>query len=254
MGGRVDEPTGGECQAKPAPTIWKIPDDVWEIAVEILDREYPKRVKGHRRVDLRPIVNGILYRLRTGCQWNHLPKEFGDDSTIHRPFQAMCVRESVGSVGREVRRTRRRRLGMAGRRRLDGEGARKVSDGSRCGWQEPHRPRKKGVKWSLLVERTGSPLSIVIAGANVHDTKFWMQLWTPSWCADPPPWTTRSICAWAEATTTQRARPQCATTNTSVTLASVPDSRLMRQTGSGIRRGVGLSNAPSRGCRSSEAF
>mgnify|MGYP002725834026 CR=1 FL=1 len=157
MGGRVDEPTGGECQAKPAPTIWKIPDDVWEIAVEILDREYPKRVKGHRRVDLRPIVNGILYRLRTGCQWNHLPKAFGDDSTIHRPFQAMCVRESVGSVGREVRRTRRRRLGMAGRRRLDGEGARKVSDGSRCGWQEPHRPRKIGVKWSLLVERTGSP-------------------------------------------------------------------------------------------------
>ena len=82
----------------------------------------------------------------------------------------------------------------------------------------------------------------------------WMQLWTPSWCADPPPWTTRSICAWTEATTTQRARPQCATTNTSVTLASVPDSLLMRQTGSGIRRGVGLSSAPSRGCRSSEAF
>jgi len=27
------------------------------------------------------------------------------------------------------------------------------------------------VKWSLLVERTGSPLGIVIAGANVHDTK-----------------------------------------------------------------------------------
>ena len=27
------------------------------------------------------------------------------------------------------------------------------------------------MKWSLLVERTGSPLGIVIAGANVHDTK-----------------------------------------------------------------------------------
>ena len=37
MGGRVDEPIGGECPAKPEPTIWKIPDDVWEIAVEILD-------------------------------------------------------------------------------------------------------------------------------------------------------------------------------------------------------------------------
>jgi transposase len=25
--------------------------------------------------------------MRTGCQWNHLPKEFGDDSSVHRTFQ-----------------------------------------------------------------------------------------------------------------------------------------------------------------------
>ena len=25
--------------------------------------------------------------MRTGCQWNHLPKMFGDDSSIHRRFQ-----------------------------------------------------------------------------------------------------------------------------------------------------------------------
>ncbi len=27
------------------------------------------------------------------------------------------------------------------------------------------------MKWSLLVEKTGNPLSLVIAGANVHDTR-----------------------------------------------------------------------------------
>ena len=27
------------------------------------------------------------FRLRSGCQWNRLPKELGDDSTIHRTFQ-----------------------------------------------------------------------------------------------------------------------------------------------------------------------
>lgn len=26
----------------------------------------------------------MIYRARTGCQWNHLPKEFGSDSTVHR--------------------------------------------------------------------------------------------------------------------------------------------------------------------------
>lgn len=67
-----------------------MPDDVWEIGEELLEREYPRRSKGHRRVDLRPVLDGILYRLRTGRQWNRVPKEFGDDSTIHRRLQAMC--------------------------------------------------------------------------------------------------------------------------------------------------------------------
>jgi putative transposase len=41
-------------------------------------------------VDLRRVLNGILFRLRTGCQWNQLPKQFGDDSTVPRHFQHWC--------------------------------------------------------------------------------------------------------------------------------------------------------------------
>ncbi len=37
--------------------------------------------------DPRQMLNGIIFRLRSGCQWNRLPKELGDDSTIHRTFQ-----------------------------------------------------------------------------------------------------------------------------------------------------------------------
>jgi transposase len=55
-----------------------------------LDAHYPAKPKGHRRVDLRRVLNGIIFRLRTGCQWNHLPQEFGDDSTMHRHFQHWC--------------------------------------------------------------------------------------------------------------------------------------------------------------------
>jgi putative transposase len=75
---------------KPVPTIWEIPDDVWPMIQTILDEQYPAKPKGHRRVDLRRVLNGILFRLRTGCQWNQLPKQFGDDSTVHRHFQHWC--------------------------------------------------------------------------------------------------------------------------------------------------------------------
>jgi len=36
-----------------------------------------------REVDLRNIVNAILYLNRTGCQWRMLPPTFGPWSTVH---------------------------------------------------------------------------------------------------------------------------------------------------------------------------
>jgi putative transposase len=72
------------------PTIWEVPDDVWTLIESLLTECYPATPKGHRRVDLRRVLNGIIFRLRTGCQWNQLPTQFGDDSTVHRHFQHWC--------------------------------------------------------------------------------------------------------------------------------------------------------------------
>jgi putative transposase len=38
-------------------------------------------------MDQRLALDGIIYRMRSGCQWNYVPKELGDDSSIHRTFQ-----------------------------------------------------------------------------------------------------------------------------------------------------------------------
>ena len=38
-------------------------------------------------VPFRRVLDGILYVLRTGCQWKMLPKEYGSGSTCHRRFQ-----------------------------------------------------------------------------------------------------------------------------------------------------------------------
>jgi putative transposase len=83
------------------PPIWEIPDAVWPMMQTILDEHYPPHPKGHRRVDLRRVLNGMIFRLRTGCQWNRLPEVFGDDSTVHRPFQHWCHQglfEPLGAV------------------------------------------------------------------------------------------------------------------------------------------------------------
>ena len=42
----------------------------------------PKRT-GRPSADLREVVNGILYLVRTGCQWRLLPQDFPPWSTVH---------------------------------------------------------------------------------------------------------------------------------------------------------------------------
>ena len=38
---------------------------------------------GKWRVDIREVVNGVMYLLSTGCQWRALPKELPPRRTVH---------------------------------------------------------------------------------------------------------------------------------------------------------------------------
>ena len=42
----------------------------------------PSRVGRPRQVELRAVMNAILYILATGCQWRALPKHFPPRSTV----------------------------------------------------------------------------------------------------------------------------------------------------------------------------
>ena len=45
-----------------------------------------KRGGRKREVDVREVLNGILYVLGTGCQWRALPKDLPPKSTVHNYF------------------------------------------------------------------------------------------------------------------------------------------------------------------------
>jgi putative transposase len=73
--------------ASSLPTIWRVPDSLWAVVQTVLDAEDPPKRTGRRRIDPRAALDAIIFRLRTGCQWNRLPREFPDDSSVHRTFQ-----------------------------------------------------------------------------------------------------------------------------------------------------------------------
>lgn len=74
-------------QRPPLPPIWAASDDLWAIIEPILAEHDPPKPRGRKRIDQRAAFDAIIFRLRTGCQWNHLPAEYPDDASVHRTFQ-----------------------------------------------------------------------------------------------------------------------------------------------------------------------
>ena len=69
------------------PTIWEVSDNLWAIIQGILNEYDAPASTGRPRVDQRAALNGIIFQMRSGCQWNHLPEKFGDDASVHRTLQ-----------------------------------------------------------------------------------------------------------------------------------------------------------------------
>ena len=46
-----------------------------------------KRGGRRRSVNVREVLNGLLYVLETGCQWRHLPRDLPPRSTVHGYLQ-----------------------------------------------------------------------------------------------------------------------------------------------------------------------
>ena len=74
-------------RVKYLPTIKRIPDQLWNEIRLVLPSEKPNNAIGRPAVSFRKVLDGILFVLRTGCQWKMLPKEYGSGSTCHRRFQ-----------------------------------------------------------------------------------------------------------------------------------------------------------------------
>src|SRR2546425_6039097 len=73
-----------EIQRQQLPTLWEIPDDMWNWIQYLFPPEKPLGTPGRPVVPFRTVLNGILYVLRTGCQWKATPKTYGSGSTVHR--------------------------------------------------------------------------------------------------------------------------------------------------------------------------
>ena len=66
----------------------RYPSDLTDAEWALIAPLIPPAKRGGRRreVDVREVLNGLLYVLETGCPWRHLPKDFPPKSTVHGYF------------------------------------------------------------------------------------------------------------------------------------------------------------------------
>ena len=73
---------------------WEVTDEFWKRVEPLVPARQPLAGKvylrkaggGRKPKDARLVFEGIVYVLRTGCQWKALPERFGSASAIHTRF------------------------------------------------------------------------------------------------------------------------------------------------------------------------
>lgn len=61
----------------------ELSDAEWEFVRSLL----PESLRGRKRLDDRTVLNGIVWKYRTGTAWRDVPERYGPWATLHTRFR-----------------------------------------------------------------------------------------------------------------------------------------------------------------------
>ncbi len=122
---------------------WEVSDELWAVIVPLLPKHERRfRYPGRKRIDDRKTLQGVLFVLYTGVQWEFLPQElgFGSGPTCWR---RQAEWQEAG-VWEELQRVLLDRLRAADRLRLLPCHDRRLACAGQAGAQQPQSGSEPG--------------------------------------------------------------------------------------------------------------
>jgi putative transposase len=126
---------------------------------------------GRPKIDSERALNGIYFVLRTGCQWNSLPRCFGSYSAVHRYFQWLRNVRFFEKMWTAELQKYDEAMGLNLTEQVGDCAITKSPLGGEATGNSPVDRRKRGTKRSVVVAKNGIPIGLAIGPANQNDTK-----------------------------------------------------------------------------------